>query len=80
MAFNLATFKTRALSAIVFGCIMVGALVWNQWSFLLLFTVIHFGCWFEYNRLVESIHEKFVQVPAFIRITTMLVCFFPAQV
>ena len=75
MAFNLATFKTRTLSAIVFGCIMVGALVWNQWSFLLLFTVIHFGCWFEYNRLVESIHEKFVQVPAFIRITTMLVGF-----
>jgi phosphatidate cytidylyltransferase len=31
--------------------------LWNQWSFLVLFSVIHFGCWWEYLRLTEKIHN-----------------------
>src|ERR1043166_3312550 len=57
MAFNLQTFKTRALTAIVFVVVMLAGLLWNQWSFLVLFTIIHFGCWWEYLKLIEKIHK-----------------------
>ena len=57
MAFNLQTFKTRTLTAIVFAIVMVTGLLWNQWSFIILFTIIHFGCWWEYFRLIEKINS-----------------------
>ena len=57
MAFNLSTFRTRALTAIVFAIVMLGGLLWNQWSFLLLFCIIHFGCWWEYFNLLEKIYN-----------------------
>ena len=56
MVFNLQTFKTRALTAIVFAVVMVAGLLWNQWSFIILFTIIHFGCWWEYFKLIERIN------------------------
>lgn len=56
MAFNFQTFKTRALTAIIFAAVMLAGLLWNQWSFLILFSVIHFGCWQEYMTLIEKIH------------------------
>lgn len=55
MAFNFATFKTRALSAIVFVIVMLAGLLWNAWSFIILFTVIHFGCWYEFVKLMIKI-------------------------
>lgn len=58
MAFNLQTFKTRALTAIVFAIVMVGGLLWNQWSFIILFTIIHFGCWYEFIKLVKKISPQ----------------------
>src|SRR5260221_399087 len=57
MAFNRQTFQTRTLTAAVFVVIMLLGLLWNQWSFFILFSVIHFGCWWEYLRLVEKIHH-----------------------
>lgn len=57
MAFNWQTFRTRALTAVVFVIVMLGGLLWNEWSFLLLFSVIHFGCWWEYLKLTEKIHQ-----------------------
>jgi phosphatidate cytidylyltransferase len=56
MALNIATFKTRALTALIFVVVMLTGLLWNFWSFLILFTVIHFGCWLEYLKLVEKIY------------------------
>jgi phosphatidate cytidylyltransferase len=56
MAFHWQTFRTRALTAIIFVVVMLAGLLWNQWSFLVLFSVIHFGCWWEYFRLLEKIH------------------------
>lgn len=56
MAFNWQTFRTRTLTAIVFVVVMLAGLVWNPWSFLVLFSIIHFGCWWEYLRLIEKIH------------------------
>lgn len=56
MAFNVRTFRTRALTAVVFVAVMLAGLGVNQWSFLVLFSLIHFGCWWEYLRLTEKIH------------------------
>lgn len=58
MAFNWQTFKTRALTAVVFVLVMLGGLLWNKWSFLVLFSIIHFGCWWEYLRLQEKIYTS----------------------
>lgn len=57
MAFNWPVFKTRTLSAILFAAVMLTGLFWNQWSFLILFSLIHFGCWWEYLKLVEKIRQ-----------------------
>ena len=35
---------------------MLVGLLWNQWNFLILFSIIHFGCWWEYFKLVEKIY------------------------
>lgn len=60
MAFNLKTFRTRTLTAVIFGAVMLTGLLWNQWSFLILFSIIHFGCWWEFFNLLEKIHSSSV--------------------
>jgi phosphatidate cytidylyltransferase len=55
MAFNKQTFQTRALTAIIFAAIMVAGLLLSRWSFVILFSIIHFGCWWEYLQLTEKI-------------------------
>lgn len=57
MALNRQTFRTRALTAIIFAVVMLVGLLWNHWSFLVLFSIIHFGCWWEYLQLTERIHK-----------------------
>lgn len=57
MAFNWETFRTRTLTAAVFVAVMLIGLLWNQWSFLILFSIIHFGCWCEYLKLIEKINN-----------------------
>lgn len=57
MALNKEVFKTRALSAVVFVIIMLAGLLWNYWSFFVLFSIIHFGCWHEYLNLIEKIYR-----------------------
>lgn len=59
MALNLQTFRTRALTAIVFVVVMLGGLLWNEWSFLVLFSVIHIGCWVEYKSLIGEIDPRY---------------------
>jgi len=34
---------------------MLAGLLWNRWSFIILFTLIHFGCWHEFVKLVKKI-------------------------
>jgi phosphatidate cytidylyltransferase len=65
MAFNWQTFRTRALTAIVFAAIMLAGLFYDRWSFFLLFTVIHFGCWMEYQKLVEKFNPDYHDRTAF---------------
>jgi phosphatidate cytidylyltransferase len=62
MAFNLQTFRTRALTAIIFAVVMIAGLFWNEWTFLLLFSIIHFGCWWEYLRLMEKIFRNQIHI------------------
>ena len=56
MAFDTKTFKTRAVTAIVFAIVMLAGLLWNKWSFIILFTIIHFGCWYEFIKLLKKIN------------------------
>ncbi len=58
MALNREVFKTRTLSAIVYVAVMLSGLLWNHWSFLVLFLLIHAGCWVEYIRLMEKIFAQ----------------------
>lgn len=62
MALHLATFRTRTITAIVFVLIMLLGLLWNHWSFFILFTVIHFGCWKEYQQLIGRIDPAYVEI------------------
>lgn len=55
MAFDTKTFKTRTLTAIIFALVMLIGLLWNLWSFMILFIIIHFGCWFEFIKLLKKI-------------------------
>ena len=54
MAFDLQTFKTRALSAIIFVVVMLGAIFYNINSFIILFLIVHMGCYIEYNKLIKK--------------------------
>ncbi|GAA4344967.1 phosphatidate cytidylyltransferase [Flaviaesturariibacter amylovorans] len=59
MAFNWSTFRTRALTAVVFVAIMAAGLFWNEHSFLVLFSLVHFGGWREYRKLVTAFQPAF---------------------
>jgi phosphatidate cytidylyltransferase len=70
MAFDTKTFRTRTLTAIFFAAVMLTGLLWNQWSFIILFTIIHFGCWYEFIKLVKKIN------PVYFRSITSLGLFY----
>lgn len=59
MALNIATFKKRSLTAAVFVLIMLIGVLWNPWSFFVLFSFIHFGCWIEYQSLISKIESSY---------------------
>ena len=62
MAFNWKTFWTRAFTALIFVAVMMAGLIWNQYAFFLLFTIIHFGCWFEYQQLVGKFEPRYKKI------------------
>lgn len=73
MAFHFQTFKTRALTAFVFVAVMLTGLLWNEWSFFLLFSLIHFGCWIEYFKLVAKIDPDYLNISSIHRNIIMLI-------
>jgi phosphatidate cytidylyltransferase len=73
MAFNLQTFKTRTLTAAVFVVVMLLGLLWNQWSFFILFSIIHFGCWVEYQKLIGLIDRKYQEISPFHQYAIMII-------
>ena len=55
MALNFSVLKVRTISAVIFAAIMIGGILWNQWSFFALFTIIQLGCLVEYQKLIGII-------------------------
>lgn len=62
MAFNREVFKTRALTALVFVAVMLTGLLWNGWSFFLLFSIVHFGCWHEFRKLMAAVDPAYADI------------------
>jgi phosphatidate cytidylyltransferase len=62
MALHLGTFKTRSLTAAIFVVVMLAGLLISHWTLFLLFTVIHFGCWVEYQKLVGLIDKDYKSI------------------
>jgi phosphatidate cytidylyltransferase len=56
MAMNWPTFFTRLGSAVVFCAIMLVGLLWNEWSFLVLLSLIQMLCLREFFGLMKKIH------------------------
>lgn len=72
MALNPQTFKTRSLTAVIFVVVMMAGLLLNRWSFFLLFSIVHFGCWLEYQRLVEKFNPDYATISPFHRYGIMV--------
>lgn len=72
MAFNPQTFRTRTITSIVFVVIMLVGLLWNQWSFFILLSIIHFGCWMEYQNLIGLIDKDYQQITPFHKYGVMI--------
>lgn len=67
MAFNWQTFKTRSLTAVIFVVVMLAGLLWNRWSFFILFSIVHFGAWAEYQKLVSRFNPQYNKISLFHR-------------
>ena len=72
MAFNLQTFKIRTITAAFFVVVMLAGLLINHWTFFLLFSLIHFGCWTEYQRLIGLIDKNYQTITPFHKYGVML--------
>lgn len=75
MALNIQTLKTRALTAVIFVAVMLVGLLYNYWSFFILFSIIHFGCWVEYQKLMGLIDEDYFNISIFHKYAVMLIGF-----
>jgi len=62
MALNFSVLKVRTISAVIFAAIMIGGILWNQWSFFALFTIIQLGCLFEYQKLMRIIFPVYASI------------------
>ncbi len=58
MALNLPTFYKRTGSAIVFAAIMLTGLLWNEWAFFGLVSIINILCLRDYFRLMQKIDQE----------------------
>lgn len=73
MALNKQTFQTRTLTATVFVIVMLAGLLINQWTFFLLFFIIHWGCWKEFIRLYNKINIHYNDVNKQTKSAAMLI-------
>lgn len=72
MALNVQTFKTRALTAVIFVAVMMVGLLWNETAFFVLFSLVHFGAWAEYQKLVEGFNPDYKKISPLHRYGIML--------
>ncbi len=59
MALHWPTFFTRLGSAIVFSIIMMVGLLWNEWAFVALASLIQVLCMREYFRIMKKIYPQY---------------------
>lgn len=64
---NWGVFRTRALTALIFVAVMSAGLFTNLTLFFLLFSIIHFGCWHEYQKLMGMIYPEYAKISVFHR-------------
>lgn len=62
MALNWQTFRTRTLTAAVFVVVMLAGLLIKGWTFFILLSVIHFGCWWEFLKVTEKIYKTQIDI------------------
>jgi len=72
MALNSSVFKTRSLTAAIFVIVMLAGLLWDRWSFFILFSIIHFGCWIEYQKIVGLIDKRYAGISPFHKYGVMI--------
>jgi phosphatidate cytidylyltransferase len=72
MAMNWQTFRTRALTAVIFVAVMMTGLLWNEWSFFVLFSIVHFGAWTEYQKMVSLFNPDYLQTSFIHRLVMMI--------
>ena len=51
---------------------MLSGLLINHWTFLILFSVIHFGCWREYQRLIGLADKNYQSITPFHKYGVMI--------
>lgn len=71
----------RALTAVIFGAVMLGGMLWSRYSFAALVFIINAGSLYEYLRLVKK-HQQYtpLQARTTSRVTLLLGCLFHASV
>ncbi len=72
MALHKVTFRIRALTSLVFVAVMLLGLLGNVWSFFLLFSIVHFGCWYEYQKMLALVYPEYAEVSSFQRYGVMI--------
>ncbi|HLA53744.1 MAG TPA: phosphatidate cytidylyltransferase [Flavitalea sp.] len=72
MALNISTFQTRLVTSVVFTAVMIFGVVTSNFTFFVLFSVIHFGCWFEFQRIIAKIDPEYSGITAFHKYGIML--------
>lgn len=72
MALNGATLRTRSASAAIFVVVMLAGLLISHWTFFILFSFIHFGCWAEYQKIIGLIDAEYKNISVFHRYGVML--------
>ena len=72
MAIQAVNFRTRALTSLFFVAVMLLGLLWNTWSFFILFSIIHFGCWYEYQKLLAKIDPAYAEISSFQKYGVMI--------
>ncbi len=58
MALQVATLKTRAITALLFVVVMSGGLFFNAWSYLLLFLFLLTAAWVEFRKLIDRMGQR----------------------
>jgi phosphatidate cytidylyltransferase len=46
-------------------------LLWNQWSFFILFSIVHFGAWVEYQKLISKFNPQYNKISVLHRYAIM---------